>query len=149
MNICIILNSIYNTFIAIVLRDYIAAFLWFVDSYLFNEWGGDMQMRVLLTASQCRVFDTRVTVKACGPLVKSSYINLLHELIFLSTLCDLMHIIYIILFFTPHRQYSSHVTHVIYSQLCIVVHYNHEFWNKINYIMIGSCMRFCLVINIH
>ena len=37
--------------------------------YLFYDGRVHMQLRVLLTRSQCRVPDTHVTVKAYGPLV--------------------------------------------------------------------------------
>ena len=36
--------------------------------YYFNG-AVDMQICALLTRSQCKVSDTQVTVKACGPLV--------------------------------------------------------------------------------
>ena len=39
------------------------------DFYLFYNGSVDMQIRVLLTRSQCRVSDTQVTVKACGHIV--------------------------------------------------------------------------------
>ena len=39
-----------------------------VDSYLFYDGVVDMQLWFLLTRSQCRVSDTQVTVKVCGPL---------------------------------------------------------------------------------
>ena len=39
-----------------------------VDFYLFYNGAVDMQIRAL-TRSQCKVCDTQVTVKACGPLV--------------------------------------------------------------------------------
>ena len=78
--------SIYNTLIAIVLREYNAAFLchWFflfilwwgswyatVDFYLFYDSAADMRKRAPLTKirSQCRVSDTQVTFKALEPLV--------------------------------------------------------------------------------
>ena len=62
--------STYSTLIAIMLRDYDAAFLyhrWFP----FIPWWGCCQIQILapLTRSQCKVSDTQVTVKACGPLV--------------------------------------------------------------------------------
>ena len=62
--------SLYSTLIVIVLRGYGAAFLshcWF----LFILWYGavDIQIWALLTWSQCKISDTQVTVKACGPLV--------------------------------------------------------------------------------
>ena len=41
-----------------------------VDFYQFYDMAVDMQIWALLTKSQCRVSDTHVTVKACGPLVK-------------------------------------------------------------------------------
>ena len=40
-----------------------------VDFYLFNNGAVDMQMYALLTRTQCKVSNTQVTVKACGPLV--------------------------------------------------------------------------------
>ena len=40
-----------------------------VDFYLLYGGAVDMQIRALLTRSQCKVSDTQVTVKACGPLV--------------------------------------------------------------------------------
>ena len=54
--------SMYSAFMAIVLRDYNAAFLchcWFfvVDNYANMS-----------PSDKCRVSDTQVTVKVCGPL---------------------------------------------------------------------------------
>ena len=40
-----------------------------VDFHLFYDWAVDIQIWALLTRSQCKVSDTQVTVKACGPLV--------------------------------------------------------------------------------
>ena len=40
-----------------------------VDLYLLYGGAVDMQIRAHLTRSQCKVSDTQVTVKACGPLV--------------------------------------------------------------------------------
>ena len=40
-----------------------------VDFHLFYDGAVDIQMWALLTRSQCKVSDTQVTVKACGPLV--------------------------------------------------------------------------------
>ena len=40
-----------------------------VDFHLFYDGAVDIQIWVLLTRSQCKVFDTQVTVKACGSLV--------------------------------------------------------------------------------
>ena len=41
-----------------------------VDFYLYyNNGAVDMQICTLLTKIQCKVSDTQVTVKACGPLV--------------------------------------------------------------------------------
>ena len=39
-----------------------------VDFY-YNKWAVYMQICTLLTIIQCKVSDTQVTVKACGPLV--------------------------------------------------------------------------------
>ena len=47
-----------------------------VDFYLFYDGAVDIQIWALLTRSQCKVSDTQVTVKACGPLVK---INIGHN----------------------------------------------------------------------
>ena len=58
--------SINNTLIAIVLRDYDAA-------YLFDRWFSFIlrfQIWAFLTRSWCKVSDSQVTVKACGPLDK-------------------------------------------------------------------------------
>ena len=41
----------------------------------YNNWAVDMQICTLLTRIQCKVPDTQVTVKACGPLVVHSAIN--------------------------------------------------------------------------
>ena len=42
-----------------------------VDFYFYyNNGAVDMQICTLLTRIQCKVSDTQVTVKACGPLVK-------------------------------------------------------------------------------
>ena len=59
--------------IAIVLRDYGAAIYAIVEFYLFYDWAVDMQIHVhvlALLTDHCRVSDTQVTVKACGPLVQ-------------------------------------------------------------------------------
>ena len=37
--------------------------------HLFYDGAIDIQIWALLTRSQCKVSDTQVTVKACGPLV--------------------------------------------------------------------------------
>ena len=37
--------------------------------FYYNNWAVDMQICTLLTRIQCKVSDTQVTVKACGPLV--------------------------------------------------------------------------------
>ena len=61
--------SIYSTLIAIVFRDYDAAFRyhsWFSFILWWGCWYTNMSP---LTRSQCKVSDTQVTVKACGPLV--------------------------------------------------------------------------------
>ena len=59
--------SIYSTLIAVVLSDYNAAILFWFSFILW--WAVDIQIWALLTRSQCKVSDTQVTVKACGPLV--------------------------------------------------------------------------------
>ena len=41
-----------------------------VDFHLLYDGAVDIQIWALLTRSQCKVSDTQVTVKACGPLVK-------------------------------------------------------------------------------
>ena len=67
----------YSTLIAIiVLRDYDAAYLFDVDFYLFYDGVADIQIWALLTRSRCKVSDTQVTIKACGPLVIISIHNL-------------------------------------------------------------------------
>ena len=43
-----------------------------VDFHLFYVGAVDIQIWALLTRSQCKVSDTQVTVKACGPLVLRS-----------------------------------------------------------------------------
>ena len=40
-----------------------------VEFHLFYDGAVDIQIWALLTRSQCKVSDTQVTVKACGPLV--------------------------------------------------------------------------------
>mgnify|MGYP003692234943 CR=1 FL=1 len=57
--------------IAIVLRDYDAAFRCHSNFHLFYDWAVDIQIWALLTRSQCKVSDSQVTVKARGPLVLS------------------------------------------------------------------------------
>ena len=57
------------TLIAIVLRVYNAAFYAIANFDLFNDGSVDLQMWVLLTKSEFRVFDTQVAIKACGPLI--------------------------------------------------------------------------------
>ena len=43
----------------------------FVDfDFYYNNGAVDMQICTLLTRIQCKVSDTQVTVKACGPLVE-------------------------------------------------------------------------------
>ena len=54
---------------AIVLRDYNVAFLCHCWFSFITWWAVDIQIWALLTRSQCKVSDTQVTVKACGPLV--------------------------------------------------------------------------------
>ena len=44
-----------------------------VDFHLFYDGAVDIQILALLTRSQCKVSDTQVTVKACGPLVIISF----------------------------------------------------------------------------
>ena len=61
--------SIYSTLIAIVLRDYDAAFRYHSWFSFILWWAVDIEIWALLTRSQCKVSDTQVTVKACGPLV--------------------------------------------------------------------------------
>ena len=43
-----------------------------VDFHSFYDGAVDKQIWALLTRSQCKVSDTQVTVKACGPLVKDN-----------------------------------------------------------------------------
>ena len=78
--------SIYSTLIAIVLRDYNAAFLCNCLFSFILWWDVDMHIPVWAhtTKSQCRVSDTQVTLKACGPFVslymcKISLCNKHHE----------------------------------------------------------------------
>ena len=66
--------SIYSTLIAIVLRDYDAAFRYHSWFSLFYDGAVDIQIWALLTRSPCKVSDTQVTVKACGPLVNEKNI---------------------------------------------------------------------------
>ena len=40
----------------------------FVDFYFFYDGAVDIQIRALLTRSRCKVSDTQVTVKDCGPI---------------------------------------------------------------------------------
>ena len=40
-----------------------------IDFHLFYDKAVDIQISALLTRSRCKVSDTQVTVKACGPLV--------------------------------------------------------------------------------
>ena len=47
-----------------------------VDFHLFYDRAVDIQICALLTRSQCKVSDTQVTVKACGPLVYVRWIVL-------------------------------------------------------------------------
>ena len=63
--------SIYFTLIAIVLKDYDYAFLYILLIFIYYYDGAvDMRICAPLTRSQCKVCDTQVTVKACGPLVQ-------------------------------------------------------------------------------
>ena len=62
--------SIYSALIALVLRDYDAAYLfhcWFF--YLCYDGVVDIQIWALVTRSRCKVSYTQVTVKVWGPLV--------------------------------------------------------------------------------
>ena len=52
-----------------------------VDFHLFYDGAVDIQIRALLTRSQCKVSDTQVTVKAHGPLV-FPLVYLLKEVVF-------------------------------------------------------------------
>ena len=45
-----------------------------VDFRLFYDGAVDIQIWALLTKSQCKVSDTQVTVKACGPLLENNNI---------------------------------------------------------------------------
>ena len=47
-----------------------------VDFHLFSDGAVDIQIRALLTRSQCKVSDTQVTVKTHGPLVQGFYCQL-------------------------------------------------------------------------
>ena len=40
-----------------------------VDFHLFYDGADDIQILALLTMSQCKVSDTQVPARACGPLV--------------------------------------------------------------------------------
>ena len=51
--------------VAIVLRDYDAAFLYYRWFHLFYDGAVDIQIWAPLTRSQCKVSDNQVTVKAC------------------------------------------------------------------------------------
>ena len=52
-----------------------------IDFHLFYDGALDIQIWAPLTRSQCKVSDTQVTVKACGPLVVFSWngANLINE----------------------------------------------------------------------
>ena len=45
-----------------------------IDFHLFYDGAVDIQIRALLTRSQCKVSDTQVTIKACGPLVLYNFL---------------------------------------------------------------------------
>ena len=47
-----------------------------VDFRLFYDGPVDIQLWALLTRSQCKVSDTQVTVKACGPLVRNEMMKI-------------------------------------------------------------------------
>ena len=47
-----------------------------VDFHLFYDEDVDIQIWPLLTKSQCKVSDTQVTIKACGPLVDKRHLTL-------------------------------------------------------------------------
>ena len=50
-----------------------------VEFHLFYDGAGDIQIWALLTRSQCKVSDTQLTVKHCGPLEKNQrFINQAH-----------------------------------------------------------------------
>ena len=59
-----------------------------VDFHLFYDGAVDIQIWDLSTRSQCKVCDTQVTVKACGPLVffmsTIVFMNKINSLIFIS-----------------------------------------------------------------
>ena len=46
-----------------------------VDCHLFYDGAVNIQIRAPLTRIQCKVSDTQVTVKACGPLVYELNVN--------------------------------------------------------------------------
>ena len=46
----------------------------------YNNGAVNMQIRTLLTRIQCKVSDTQVTVKACGPLVSISIVVISYKL---------------------------------------------------------------------
>ena len=69
--ISISILAIYITLIEMELSEYNAAFLCYCWFLFILFWGSaaDMQIWALPTRSQCRVFDTQLTVKALGPHV--------------------------------------------------------------------------------
>ena len=42
--------------------------------FYYNNWAVDMQICTLLTRIQCKVSDTQVIVKACGPLLVAPHV---------------------------------------------------------------------------
>ena len=69
MAICHYSGYVLYTLIAVVLKDYDAVFLYtIVDIYLLYEGAVGMQILALFTRIQCKVSDTQVIDKACGPL---------------------------------------------------------------------------------
>ena len=69
MNMLYILLYQYISHWLLVLREYNVVSYATVDIHLFYDVAADMQIKALLTRSQCRVSDTHITVKALGPLV--------------------------------------------------------------------------------
>ena len=44
-----------------------------IDFHLFCDGAVDIQILALLTRSQYKVYDTQVTIKACGPIVSFDF----------------------------------------------------------------------------
>ena len=110
LKMCLNIQQIYCYYI---LKDGIMQFSSaIVDFYLFSDGSVDMQIWTLLSRSQCRVSDTEVTVKACGPLVSN-----LHDCLPYHT--DLL--IFVLPWFVKTKQFESvYLIFFLHMYICVL-----------------------------